>query len=118
METILIEVDKVFLAWKVELFTQILLFFFYEEEAGDAPSPVAPTATRKQLQLIIRFQQFTFYAYFDQQLFALGNLFLISFRYAQDTLEESYHLDCKIVEMDKYIGGDRNKKLPMIKRRL
>ena len=37
-----IKVDKLFLAWKVELFTRILLFFFYDEEAADAPTPINP----------------------------------------------------------------------------
>jgi hypothetical protein len=30
LQAIVVEVDKLFLAWKVELFTKILLFFFYE----------------------------------------------------------------------------------------
>ena len=52
-----------FVAWKVELFTKILLYFFYEEEAGDAPSPI--NYNKRQLVVNIYFEKFTFYAFFD-----------------------------------------------------
>lgn len=84
LESIVIKVEKLFLAWKVELFTKILLFFYYEESAGDAPSPV--NYNKKQLEFIIIFKSFTFYAYFNEILIALGKLQEISLRYFQNNI--------------------------------
>jgi hypothetical protein len=69
------------------------------------------------LKIITEFQQFTFYAYFEEELIALGNLSSITVIYSQDNLEESFEVKCKIFEMDKYVNGDRSQRLPMIKRK-
>lgn len=107
LERIKIDVDKLFVAWKVELFTKILLYFFFEEEAGDAPSPVS--YNKKQLEVLMKFQQLTFYAYFNQQLIAHGNLIDIAVLYAQNNIEERYQLKFKIFEMDKYVRKPEGK---------
>jgi hypothetical protein len=100
-----IKVDKLFLAWKVELFTRILLFFFYDEEAADAPAPL--NLNKRQLEIKISFQRFNFYCYFAAELLALTKLQLISIRYFQNDVEEIYDVACKVFEMDKYVDGKR-----------
>jgi hypothetical protein len=39
---------------------------------------------------------------------------LISIKYSQNNVEESYEVACKVFEMDKYVEG---KRFPMIRRR-
>ena len=54
---------------------------------------------------MVRFNQLTFYAYFEEKLIARGSMHFISVRYFQNNIEESYDLKCKIFEMEKYVGG-------------
>ena len=39
LSDISVDIDKFFIAWKVDLITKILAFFFYSSEVGDAPTP-------------------------------------------------------------------------------
>lgn len=48
---------------------------------------------------------------------ALTKLQFISIRYFQNDIEEIYDVACKVFEMDKYVDGRREQRLPMIRRR-
>ena len=46
--------------------------------------------------MIINVNRLTFYAYFEEEVIALGKLMAITVRYFQNDLEEIYNLNCKI----------------------
>lgn len=65
----------------------------------------------------ISFQKFSFYCYFAAELLALTKLQFINIRYFQNNIEEVYDVNCKVFEMDKYVSGQRERRVPMIRRR-
>lgn len=50
-------------------------------------------------------------------MLALTKLQFINIRYFQNNIEEIYDVNCKVFEMDKYVDGQREKRIPMIRRR-
>jgi len=88
LSDITVDIDKFFLAWKVDLITKILTFFFYSSEVGDAPTP--STIEKRTLGVKFEMNRFYCYAYQGKELAGLIKLHGATIEYYQSNIEEYF----------------------------